>query len=172
MRIAPLLLFILAAPAYGQAAPAGEPVQSTEKKVGKIATQPLADVNLQRRAIPPELTAILNNPYSMRGIRRCRDVVREVNSLNAVLGPDFDAPLTEPEGKKRRDVAVGLAGDVITGLIPFRFLIREVSGANKADEAYRAAIYAGVVRRGFLKGYGQRRRCQAPGAPARLKTKH
>ncbi len=171
MRILPLLLFTLSAPALCQITPAGEPVQSTEKKIGKAATQPLADVNLQRRSIPPELAAVLADPYSLKGIRRCRDVIREVNSLNAVLGPDFDAPSTEKTGKKRRDVAVGLAGDVITGLIPFRFLIREISGAAKADEAYRAAIYAGVVRRGFLKGYGERRNCRAPGAPTRKAAK-
>jgi hypothetical protein len=161
-----LLLFFHSSVAFAQATPAGEPLQSTETKIGKAATQPLADVNLQRRVVPPVLAQIVQNPYSLKGIRRCRDVNAELADLNSVLGPDFDAPLAENMGKKRRDVAVGLAGDVITGLIPFRFLIREFSGANKADETYRAAIYAGAVRRGFLKGYAQHRRCAVPKSTA------
>jgi hypothetical protein len=148
----------------GHAAPPETP-RTTERMVGEVVTQPLADVNLKRKDIPPVLTAIVDNPYGLDGIRRCRDVIAAVRALDEVLGPDFDVAAAETKGDKRRKTVGSIAGGVINGLIPFRFLIREISGANRADEAYRAAIYAGVVRRGFLKGVGKQRRCKAPGAP-------
>ena len=50
-------------------------------------------------------------------------------------------------------------------IIPFRSVIREISGAAAHDRRYNAAVYAGVVRRSFLKGIGQQRGCKYPSAP-------
>ncbi len=147
------------------AAEPGEKTMPTNQKLNQTVTQPLADVNLKRRAIPPELLAIRNDPYSLEGVRTCRQLIAEVEKLDSALGPDFDQIAFEDRGTKRRDTALSLAGGVMTSFIPFRGLIREVSGANKADADYRSAIYAGAVRRGFLKGYGEHRRCKAPGRP-------
>jgi hypothetical protein len=55
---------------------------------------------------------------------------------------------------------------VVSSLIPFRGLIRELSGANAQDRAIQAAIQAGLARRGFLKGVGAVRRCGYPASPA------
>lgn len=155
---------LLTLPTAVQAAPPETP-KTTEKMVGDVVTQPLADVNLKRREIPPVLAAIGDDPYSLEGIRRCRDLIAAVRALDDVLGPDFDVAVADSKGDKRRKTVGNLAGGVINSLIPFRFLVREISGANRADEAYRAALYAGVVRRGFLKGIGKQRRCKSPGAP-------
>ncbi len=163
MRYAAILLMV-AAPSV-QAATPGEKTMPTGEKVGETITQPLADVNLKRREIPPELLAIRDDPYSLDGVRACKQLIAEVEKLDSVLGADFDQIAFENKGAKRRDTALSLAGGVMTSFIPFRGLIREVSGANKADADYRAAIYAGAVRRGFLKGFGQHRRCKAPGRP-------
>lgn len=160
-----IALMCAASPAFAQVQP-GEKPRSTGEMAKGVVTQPLSDLNVQKKGVPPELAAILDNPYALDGIRRCRDVIRAVRELDAVLGPDFDEP-APVEKQKTRDSAMAIAGGLIGSLIPFRFLIREVSGANKADQAYREAIYAGVVRRGFLKGYGSQRRCKAPGSPAR-----
>lgn len=155
----------LCEPVIAAPPPAGAPPVAPGKQVEEVVTQPIADVNLQKKEIPPKLIETLQNPYSLDGIRRCRDVIAEVEELNAVLGPDFDTPVEETLGTKRRNSAMTVAGSLITGLIPFRSIIREVSGANRADQDYREAIYAGVVRRGFLKGYGKSRNCKAPGSP-------
>ena len=155
--IAFTLLFPLAAQA--QTPPADK------RDVGDVVTQPVADVNLKKKEIPVELLAILDNPYDLTGVRKCRQIIREVKELNAVLGPDLDEAEPETQGDRRKQSALSVVGGVIGGLIPFRFLVREISGANKADREYRAAIYAGVVRRGFLKGYGKARRCLPPGSP-------
>lgn len=167
MRLAtPLMAFaLLAIATAGHAAPLGEKAQETGKMVTDTVTQPLSDINLKRREIPPELLAIRDDPYALDGLRTCRAIIAEVKRLDAVLGPDFDQTLADDAGQKRRESVKTVAGGLIASLIPFRALIREVSGANKSDEAFRAAIYAGVVRRGFLKGYGQHRRCKAPGRP-------
>jgi hypothetical protein len=155
---------LVAAPV--QAAP-GDPPRSTGEAMGDAVTQPLADVNLKRRGIPPLLTAIRANPYSLDGIRTCRDIIAAISALDSVLGDDVDRIEADPQARERRETAAGLTGGLIAGLIPFRALIREVSGARSAQDDYREAVYAGVIRRGFLKGYGQARRCRAGGRPLR-----
>jgi hypothetical protein len=162
-RIIPLVSLCLSGSL--QAAVPGEKAQDTGTMVTDAITQPFADVNLKKRGIPPELLAIREDPYSLEGIRNCRQVIAAVKSLDAALGPDFDQIVVEDKGQKRVQSAKAIAGGFISSLIPFRALIREVTGANKTDDEYREAIYAGVVRRGFLKGYGQHRRCRAPGRP-------
>ena len=166
MRSSLLLpIILLSAPIAAQT---GEPARPGDKAVEDVITTPLSDVNLQKKEISPILLEILDDPYSLEGIRRCRDVIAAVTELNTALGPDFDTPVEETRGAKRRNTAVAIASGAIGSLIPFRFLIREISGANKAERNFQAAIYAGVVRRGFLKGYGKQRRCKAPGSPIAL----
>jgi hypothetical protein len=105
------------------------------------------------------------NPYDTKGLRKCRQIIAAVAELDAVLGPDLDRTEVDEKGRKRRQAASSIAGGLVSSLIPFRFLVREISGAGKAERAYREAVYAGVVRRAFLKGIGQQRRCRAPGRP-------
>lgn len=161
-RFIPALLFLSA---VAQAAPPGEKPQEAGSMVKDTITQPLSDINLKRRDIPDVLLAIRDDPYALDSIRTCKALIAEVQRLDEALGPDFDQVLADDKDQKRREAAKAVAGGLIGSLIPFRALIREVSGANKSEEAFRAAIYAGVVRRGFLKGYGQHRRCKAPGRP-------
>ncbi len=154
---------LTASPAF--AAPPGERPMERREAVERAVTQPLSDVNIKRRDIPPALIAIRDNPYSLEGIASCNDLIDAIRQLDAVLGADFDQVSFADRAQKRRETASGLAGGIVSSLIPFRALVREVSGANKSENEFRAAIYAGVVRRGFLKGYGQMRRCKPPGRP-------
>jgi hypothetical protein len=48
-----------------------------------------------------------------------------------------------------------LGGSLLGGLIPFRGVIRQLTGANAEREKMERAIYAGLARRSFLKGYAQ-----------------
>jgi hypothetical protein len=147
------------------AAPPGEKQRTEGELATDTVTQPLADINIKKKGVPVELTEIRNHPYALNGIRTCNQIIAEVVKLDAVLGDDFDQIEVNPVVRKRRETAAGVAGGIIAGLIPFRALIREVSGARSSDEDYREAVYAGVVRRSFLKGLGQARRCKAPGRP-------
>ncbi len=164
MRIllAALWLALPIVPALAQAP--GERPRETDKAMGDAVTQPLSDTNLRRKEIPPELIAIRDDPYALDGIRTCNQIIAAVGQMDVALGADFDraAPVDRQKTERR---AARVAGGVIGGLIPFRGVVRELSGANKADEEYRQAFYAGAVRRGFLKGYGMARRCAPPGRP-------
>ena len=51
-------------------------------------------------------------------------------------------------------------------LLPFRGWVRKLSGADRHRKALEAAIKAGGVRRGYLKGAGMRMNCAPPAAPS------
>ena len=55
---------------------------------------------------------------------------------------------------------------MVGSFIPFRGLIREISGANEQERKLQLAIYAGSTRRSFLKGVGYQRGCPWPARPA------
>ena len=133
--------------------------------VEDVVTRPLADVNLKRKDVPAELLAIQDNPYASTTVRTCAGLISEIEKLNAVLGPDFDEVEVDEDARKRKEGVANAAGGLVSSLIPFRSLIREISGAGRADRDYREALYAGVVRRGYLKGLGEARNCPAPARP-------
>src|SRR5690606_21992519 len=92
----------------------------------------------------------------------CGPLIREVEKLDNLLGDDFDLPQNIRGGPSAGRVAQSVVGS----FIPFRGIIREVSGANQPQRKMQAAIQAGLSRRGFLKGVGQARGCRYPARPA------
>jgi hypothetical protein len=163
-RISAFALFaILPCAAAAQVSP--EPEPSTGDQARRIITQPLEDVNVRSRDIPPLLEAIGDDPYRTDGLTSCRRIAEAVAELDAVLGPDFDRPSDDRRRDRAANLGLAVAGEVLGGFIPFRGLVREVSGANAAQERRQTAFLAGAVRRAFLKGYARSRRCPPP-APA------
>ena len=65
----------------------------------------------------------------------------------------------------------GVAQSVVGSFIPFRGIIREISGANKHEDELQDAIVAGMMRRAFLKGMGLKLGCAYPARPADAATK-
>jgi hypothetical protein len=59
-----------------------------------------------------------------------------------------------------------MAQSVVGSLMPFRGIVREISGANDQRRKVQAAIEAGYARRAFLKGVGQERGCRYPARSA------
>lgn len=157
-------LWALGAALLGLAAPAqaqqGAPEDPTLKKTGDSVTEPF-----DGKEVPEKLLAIQNDPYSLAGLGKCAAIIREVRDLDAVLGPDVNQQVDKSLAKKREETAGRVAGTVAGSLIPFGGLIGEVTGANAERRRYAAAIYAGTVRRGFLKGVGLERGCKAPARP-------
>jgi hypothetical protein len=136
----------------------------TERDVGAkdVALTPLSDLNIKKGEIPQILLDAQDDPYDLTGLARCPQIAAEVGELNAVLGDDLDVAVA-----KRGSVSAGRAAQAALGsFIPFRGLIREVSGANAQDRKIQAAINAGSARRGFLKGVGQQRGCRYPARSA------
>ena len=96
---------------------------------------------------------------------RCAAIIAEVRELNEVLGPDVNEQEDKSLGKKREETAARVAGSAIGSIIPFGGIIGEVTGANAERRRYNIAVYAGTVRRGFLKGVGLQKGCKAPARP-------
>ena len=133
---------------------------STVKEAGDKVTEPF-----DGKEIPPKLKSIQNKPYSLRGMGSCSAIQQEVRELNAVLGPDVNEKVRRSKAKKREQTAGRVAGSAVGSIIPFGGLIGEVTGANAERRRYNKAVYAGTVRRGFLKGVGRERGCRAPARP-------
>ncbi|WP_404481274.1 hypothetical protein [Novosphingobium sp. BL-52-GroH] len=128
-----------------------------------VAKTPISDLNVGRDGeIPPLLVKATAEPYALAGLGKCRQIAGAIQELDEVLGPDIDLPQAE-----RDRISAGRVGKwVVASFIPFRGLIREVSGANAQDRKVNAAIQAGLTRRGFLKGIGAAKGCRYPASPA------
>jgi hypothetical protein len=127
-----------------------------------VALTPLSDLNLKKDPIPQLLLDAQAAPYDTDGLRYCRNYEAAVLELDTVLGDDYD--LVDPEGHKLE--AGRVAQSVVGALIPFRGVIRELSGANKHEREFRDAIVAGIMRRSYLKGMGLKLGCEYPARPA------
>lgn len=138
----------------------GSPQESTIKDTANSVTEPF-----DGKEVPEKLLAIQGNPYSLAGLGKCAAIIREVTELNEVLGADVNEQVDKSREKKREETAGRVAGTVAGSVIPFGGLIGEVTGANAERRRYAFAVYAGTVRRGFLKGIGQERGCKAPARP-------
>lgn len=138
----------------------GAPEESTIKDTANTVAEPF-----DGKEVPPKLLAIQGDPYSLAGLGKCAAIVKEVGELNEVLGADVNEQVDKDRAKKREETAGRVAGTVAGGIIPFRGLIGEVTGANAERRRYALAVYAGTVRRGFLKGVGLERGCKAPARP-------
>ena len=126
--------------------------QSTEE----IVTQPARDVGLAKTSIPPLLIEAGEAPYTTEGAANCRQIATSIAALTTLLGPDFS---TSP-AKNKRNLAKSGGAAVINSLIPFRGIVREVSGASAAERRKNLAIDAGFARRGFLRGLQSARKCK------------
>lgn len=153
----------LAAPALAQS---NQP-RSGEEVATDIAKTPLRDTNIDQKDIPVALEVAMEDPYAPLGTRSCREIVAGLAELNALLGPDLDTP--RADGNRAGRVAEGVARGVVASLIPFRGVIRQVSGAAESERRFNAAIDAGIARRGYLRGVADQRRCKLPD-PAPVET--
>lgn len=159
------LLAIAASPVHAALNPAADD-QSDLDAAGDVAATPLSDINVMKDEIPDVLNRAVDNPYAVEGLRRCQEIIPAVIELNEVLGPDYDEIVIEDVADKRRATAKRVGSNIVGSLIPFRGIVREISGAASHERKWQEAIYAGIARRAFLKGMGQQRRCKVPGRPA------
>jgi hypothetical protein len=153
-----LLLALIAAALSACAAPQTE-------KLGSIAATPLKDFNLSDTTIPPLLLQAKASPYAAPADQACPKLMAEVSAFDEVLGPDLDAPEGPEESRTARaahavnNAALGAVQRTVEGAIPFRGWVRKLSGAERQSRDVAAAIAAGTVRRGFLKGMAAAHNC-------------
>ena len=170
-----LCLALAACASQGHTGPseaAESAVEQTGDGFADAALSPLEDLNLKREPIPP-LLADLKTTYGLPDPLTCETIGDEVTRLTAVLGQDTDIPPPEDEDNdhgqwaadKSSEAALGAVESSARGFIPFRGLVREVTGANSYADKVARAYRLGLTRRSFLKGYGQAMGCSWPAAP-------
>lgn len=180
---------LAAGPAWGQTRPAPakapppkaaappakpiEPVRTSDQakrdSVEGVVTAPLRDLNMVRTDVPEVLREALANPYAKPPARwRCPQLAALVKPLDEALGPDIDRlpPGDENLMDRGKSTALDAAADLASGAIPFRGVVRKLSGAENHDKFVQSAIIAGNVRRAYLKGLGEARGCPAPATPS------
>lgn len=130
------------------------------------ASTPLRDLNVVRAKIPEVLRDAKKHPYDAPDDQSCEALSTAVRALDDVLGPDLDAPvssekprLIERANKAANDAAVNAVRRSAEEVVPFRSWVRQLSGAERYSRDVAAAIAAGAVRRGFLRGLSAARDC-------------
>lgn len=161
-RLIVLTAGLLATPLAAEPGKPDKPVTQRDPSAVDVVATPVTDLNLRKGEIPPVLLEAQDEPYGLAGMRRCSDLAAEITRLDAVLGEDFDTAAAE----KRRISPGKVAQSVVGSFIPFRGIIREISGANEEERKLQYAIYNGSARRAFLKGVGLQRGCPWPSRPA------
>lgn len=147
---------------------------SNQDKVATAATTPLSDLNVVRADIPDVLKAASAAPYAVPADASCAGLASAVNALDEVLGPDLDAPHSANNPgllDRGEDAATGALQRTAEGVIPFRGWVRKLSGAERYARQVSAAITAGGVRRGFLRGLAAAKACPATPAAAAAPAK-
>lgn len=137
-----------------------------QERIGNIATTLLRDLNLTAPTIPSVLLEARLTPYFAPADQSCDALLAQVRLLDDALGPDIDVPVTVSDSGdlERATAAVGTAAvgalqKTVEGAIPFRGWMRKLSGAERHASDVAAAILAGTIRRGFLKGIALARAC-------------
>ncbi|MEM8617843.1 MAG: hypothetical protein AAGF20_13030, partial [Pseudomonadota bacterium] len=131
---------------------------------------PLRDLNLQRGEIPAPLKAI-KTPYAIPQDLSCPALATEIEALNGLLGRDWDVPPPDKKALEERaadgasTALLDAVADQATGLIPYRGLVRSVSGAKRHERKVQKAYARGAHRRTFLKGLGYMQGCDGAAAP-------
>ncbi len=148
--------------AHAQTAVAPQNVRAQD-----IAMSPLSDINIRKKDVPVVLDMAMIKPYDLTGIKSCKGFTTAIMDLDGALGDDIDVATGEKSDEEKMGNGAGaIAKSVLGGFIPFRGIIREVSGANAHERLWDRALYAGAVRRAFLKGVGQQRSCAWPARSA------
>lgn len=169
----PITVVLLALAGAAIAAPPDRGSTQERPTVRGAILSPLEDVNLKQSDIPDVLTRAVANPYDVKGLTRCEPIAGEIGRLDAALGPDLDEvapPDTRTNGEKlagkAKSAGVTALRDETRSVVPFRGWVRKLTGAERHQKQGRAAIQAGGVRRGYLKGLGMNMNCAPPAAPS------
>lgn len=129
------------------------------------AVQPLRDFGMVRRKIPAALARI-GDPYAPPTGQTCEWIQYEIQQLDSALQGDVEAAtghddrsVATKSGSMAKEGATEAVRGVGSMLVPQRGLVRMLTGASKADRLYAEAEQRGMVRRGYLRGLADSRKC-------------
>lgn len=129
--------------------------------VEQALTQPFKDLSILREETPDALKTAAAQPY--RATAECEAIAREIAELNILLGKDFDEEVVF-KNRTGEQIASNLIGSAVD--LPFRGVIRHVSGAAKREREKADAVVASIARRGYLRGIADERCAETPDASA------
>jgi hypothetical protein len=122
-----------------------------------VVSEPFEDVGLKRDAIPERLALLVPDPYQLPVQPVCPNVRDEIAALDELLGIQAKDDGTHPQALRDEGASViekqaltMLRGEV--QILPFRGVVRRVSGADRHARRVIRAYEAGDQRRAFLKG--------------------
>ena len=147
------------------------PATENRRDLASVPAAPLKDLGIVRPEAPKALSDI-TYPYDPARLENgCAQIAYEITALDSMLGKEFYARQSGIADQAGQAV-VGAAAGAASGFIPFRGIVRTVTGANKAQADVERAIEMGVLRRAFLRGYGVSRGCvgMLPDAPGIRQT--
>ena len=133
------------------------------KNFGYAAAQPLRDLNIGNPQVPNGIAA-LQNPFGQSGANSCAAIYNEIQGLQADINRTSQRYVGARRPYDTRGGRVGNAWDVgvasaSTFWIPFRGLVRQVSGAARRDLKAEAAADRARYRIGYLAGQARAYRC-------------
>lgn len=139
---------------------------------------PFVDLNLTRDEIPEKLATISGSPYTLPSPLQCKVVRTELSELDTLLGADMGAAGT-PTGEEEFDLveegadmlqseAIGFVAGKAS-FIPFRGVVRNITGASKHAKLYGQAYETGKLRRAYLKGLSSALKCDKKTSVAKSK---
>lgn len=136
---------------------------ASTKELGYSAAAPLRDLNIGTRPVPGQL-ANLNNPYGTDTQTSCSAIFREAKQISDALSRNNRRYAGTRRDNSTAGGQIGNVADVAvesatTFWIPFRGLIRQISGAAGRERKAIAADARGRERLGFLIGMGTTLRC-------------
>jgi hypothetical protein len=126
------------------------------RDVDAVVMTPVNDIGLDDIEIPTYL-ATMENPYAIPP-GNCAAARAEIEKLDDILGSDLDVPEDEDEEREQRALNASSA-TIGSVLIPFRGVVRAISGAAKNERLAREAYQRGLVRRAFVKGRADSQGC-------------
>jgi hypothetical protein len=155
---------LIAAISLSACASTVKPAERANKNLGSVAVAPLKDLGIVRQEAPKQL-ADIRYPYDQARLDNgCPQIRYEIDALEKLLGTEtyLARPAksgTETAKEAAGGAVVGAAENATTSFIPFRGVVRGVSGASARDAEIDRAVLMGLMRRSFLRGYGLASQC-------------
>lgn len=159
-------LMIAACASNDEPGTASRAMQETRSGAARAAMTPLRDLNLHRDPIPEVLQEI-GSPYDISPDIGCADIRRQIDALNEVLGPDWDAlpghetdpTISDYAADEVSEELVDIIADEAGALIPYRSWVRRITGAKSHQKKVNRAEKRGGHRRTYLKALGTAKQC-------------
>ena len=114
----------------------------------------------------------IKDPYLIPEDTSCEALIRDVQALDSILGRDWDVPAPKDDRTLSDQAADGTSSALLDtiaseagGIIPFRGIVRTVTGAKAWNKRVLRAYERGSHRRTFLKGLGFANDCPPPASP-------